>query len=474
MTATLDTSNTPTTQPRWARIADLLPFSAGPWVVGQLAGEGLKAKAIRGSAWTMAGFGTQQVLRLGSNLVLTRLLFPEVFGLMALVQMVLQGLQMFSDTGLNASVIQHKDGDRDHFINTAWTLQVVRGGFLWLLTCLLAWPVAAFYDQPELMWLIPVVGLNTIVLGFQSTAVLRLQKHVNIKPLVIRELISRVVSVALMIGWALIWPTVWALVAGTVAGALSQMMLSYWLLPGPRPHFRWDRAAVREMYRFGRWIFVSTAVTFLLQQGDKAVLGKLISASDLGVYAIAAMLSRIVIQVVLRVNSQVLFPAYSRVANENPQRLRLSIHRTRRILLMAVLPGVCLLAIFGDTVVGLLYDSRYQDAGWIFQLLAVGSVGSVISASIGNATLAVGDSRRYMITQVGRATILVAALAVGASLAGLPGVVIAVAASKFLDYPLLAWSVHHHGLWLPRLDALAFAAAASAIGAGWIFVGWPL
>ena len=71
---------------------------------------------------------------LASNLILTRLLFPEAFGLMALGSVVLVGLQMFSDAGIGPSIAQSPRGDDPEFLDTAWTAQVLRGVILWLGT----------------------------------------------------------------------------------------------------------------------------------------------------------------------------------------------------------------------------------------------------------------------------------------------------------------------------------------------------
>ncbi|MFN3500356.1 MAG: oligosaccharide flippase family protein, partial [Pannonibacter indicus] len=75
---------------------------------------------MRGTAISLAGTGGQQLLRLASNLALTRLLFPEAFGLMALIQTFMVGLQMFSDIGIRPSIIQNKRGEEADFLNTAW------------------------------------------------------------------------------------------------------------------------------------------------------------------------------------------------------------------------------------------------------------------------------------------------------------------------------------------------------------------
>ena len=118
----------------------------------------LRARVIRGSAWSIIYAGLNQALRLGSNLVLTRLLAPEIYGLMALVSAVSQGLRMFSDIGIGPSIVQSGRGDEPAFVNTAWTLQVLRGLFLWLCAGLIAWPASLVFDKPQLLYLIPVAG----------------------------------------------------------------------------------------------------------------------------------------------------------------------------------------------------------------------------------------------------------------------------------------------------------------------------
>src|SRR5688572_30143338 len=101
----------------------VLPYETPPSVPEP----GLRSQAIRGSIWTFAGYGASQVIRLASNLILARLLFPDVFGLMALVNVFIGGLAMFSDIGIGPAIIQNKRGNERTFLNTAWTIQIGRG-----------------------------------------------------------------------------------------------------------------------------------------------------------------------------------------------------------------------------------------------------------------------------------------------------------------------------------------------------------
>ncbi|MFM6402608.1 oligosaccharide flippase family protein, partial [Planktothrix sp.] len=104
----------------------------------------LSKKAIQGTIWTLFGYGGSQVLRFGGNLILTRLLVPELFGLMALVNTFITGLNLFSDVGIRPSIIRSQRGDDPEFLNTAWTIQVFRGLGLWIICLLITVPLAKF------------------------------------------------------------------------------------------------------------------------------------------------------------------------------------------------------------------------------------------------------------------------------------------------------------------------------------------
>ncbi|OED50635.1 hypothetical protein AB838_01625 [Rhodobacteraceae bacterium (ex Bugula neritina AB1)] len=93
-------------------------------------------RTLRSASWLMIGDGGPQALRLAFNLILTRILFPEAIGLMALVTVEAMALPLFSNVGLGPPGTQNKRGDDPEFLNTAWTIQVFRGFDLWALTAL--------------------------------------------------------------------------------------------------------------------------------------------------------------------------------------------------------------------------------------------------------------------------------------------------------------------------------------------------
>src|SRR5690242_1016390 len=166
------------------------------------AGGSLKQLATRGLLWTMLGFGGGQVLRFGFNLILTHLLFPELFGLMALVYTIVTGLNLFCDAGLGATVVRDPRGGEPAFLNTAWTLQIIRGFGLAFFCVLVAWPAASFYADRRLLWILPVIGLSSIVSGFNSTSLFTCQRRMLVHRMVILELGAQILSGAIMVIWA--------------------------------------------------------------------------------------------------------------------------------------------------------------------------------------------------------------------------------------------------------------------------------
>src|SRR5439155_14947714 len=159
----------------------------------------LRRRTLQGSVWSTTEYTAGFVLRFGSNLILARLLIPEMFGLMALVNTFLMGLQMFSDVGIGPSIIQNRRGDDPTFLNTAWTIQVMRGLALSIFSCLIAQPIALFYGLPQLKWLIPVAGLSALISGFNSTSLFRLNRHLHLGRLTILAIATQLLAIAGMI-----------------------------------------------------------------------------------------------------------------------------------------------------------------------------------------------------------------------------------------------------------------------------------
>ncbi len=443
-----------------------------PTVLDRLRGGGLFARAGRAAGYTAAGFVTAQVLRLAANLVLTRLLFPEAFGLMALVTVVLVGLAMLSDVGLGPAISQHGRGDEADFLDTAWTLQVLRGALLWLLTLALAWPVASLYDAPELAALLPVAGLSLLVNGFLPTRIETAARHLQLGRVTAIDLASQLAGIAVMVTAALAWGSVWALVAGTLAGSAAKLALAVRFLPGRPNRLRWERAAARDLIGFGKWIFLSTALAFLIAQGDKAILGTVLPLGPLGIYNIGYFLASVPSLLGTAVVGRVMIPLYRETPPDAPAASRQRLRRMRAVLTAALMLLVLALAVLGVPLVGWLYDPRYAAAGGVVVAIALVQLPQVIGLSYDQAALAAGDSRGFFGLFASRAAVQLGAFAAGLVLAGLPGALAGQGLAMLAAHGLIVRLARRHCVWDATHDA-AFALAGLAGGVVAAWANWP-
>jgi O-antigen/teichoic acid export membrane protein len=426
----------------------------------------IKKLAIRGTIWTIAGYGASQVLRLGGNLILTRLLEPRLFGLMGLVYVFITALHLFSDIGLGTSVIQNKRGDDPAFLNTAWTLQAARGVILWFCSLLVAWPVSVFYNEPQLLWLLPVVALTALISGFDSMAYFTISRHMDVKKQSIYEFGRQVFSLVVTILWAaFISKTIWALVAGTLASEIVALVWSYKLIPNTSHRFAWDREAVKELISFGQWIFISTAITFFAEQADRLIFGKLLSFEVLGIYGVALTFADLPRSVSMAISGKVLFPAISKMADLPRKELRAKLNHNRKPILLVLALILVVLACFGDYLVKGLYDKRYIDAAWMLPILTVGIWPRLLCNTNEPSLFAIGKPQYTTVANFTRFVCTSLGVWLGYSQLKVPGAIIAVALNDLVYYVAINYGLSREGLggWKQDLVATVMLFALLAV-----------
>lgn len=429
----------------------------------------LRRRALGGSFWTVFGLTAANLLRLASNVVLAHLLFPEAFGLMALAQVVIQGLWLFSDTGTGPSIIQSPRGDDPAFLDTAWTIQLLRGCTLCLITIALAVPVSRFYGATDplagdLLYYLPVLALSAVMDGSISTRWHTYGRHLKIRRLTLLALAEQAVGAVVMISFACVYPSVWALIAGTLARCLVRTTLSHTVLEGPPNRLHWDADAARSMLHFGKWVFVSTILTFLSTQADRLIFGRLVSLEELGVYGMALALAAMPVFALAKVGSSVVFPVLSRLGRGAEQtreavRVRALLVVGGGAFLSSILPA-------GPLLIEVLYDPRYLAAGWILQLLLVGGWFQVLEAPNTSFLLARGETRLVACGNAVKLVAIATLLPVGFVLHGFAGGILCVALADALKYLTTAVLVSRRGLPVLMLDLSMSVLVLAACGLG--------
>jgi len=427
--------------------------------------QALESKAVRGAWFVSISYGLALAFRLVSSVVLSRLFAPELFGVLALVTTILTGMYLFSHIGLGDSIIQDPRGDDPVFLNTAWTLQVVRGMGLFVLTIPVAVPMAHFYHDSRLMWILPALGLGSAIAGCSSIGLLTLARHMGVGKISALELATQLLQFAVTLVWAYFQPSLMALVAGRLVSELARTAASYWLMPGIRPWFTWEKDAVHRLLKFGKWILVGTGLTFLASQSDRLILAKLISFRMLGIYGIAFAVSDIPRQIILQFCSRVGYPFIARFSSR-PRKEYQDILIKYRMPILAV-GGLLLIVVTctGDFFIKGVYDKRYHDAAWMIGILAVGLWHTLLYSTTSPAILSLQKSHYNAIGYLVYCISLYSVLPLGYHWMGMPGAVLAVAVADLPVYFVTVYSASREGIRLYFQDAWMTVAFFVSLGA---------
>ena len=436
-----------------------------------------KQRIVRASFWSSGSHLLNQAIRLGSNLIMTRLLMPEYFGLMAIANVFIFGLIMMSDMGLRQSLIQSKRFDQS-FINTVWTLQVLRGCVIWIFSLLAAlllyrlslidfWPKESVYQDPLLPYIVASIGISALIGGFESTKLAISSRELSLVKNVAIGLISQIFGIIVMISWALLDKSVWPMVAAAIVSSLVTTILSHIMFGGIRNQFHWDKAAFEQIFNFGKWIFVSSILGFLLQSSDRLLLGAMVDARLLGLYAIAFFIVGALKDLICNVIHNVGFPALSEAYRVKPDSLKEVYYKLRLPFDLVSILGAGFLFATGEIIVRLLYDDRYVTAGWIIQILSVGLFQLRYNLA-GECFMAMGKPKILTILILLDIVLLYMLAYLGFNLYGFKGFVWAVVITSNATIPFVIWCKYKYKLLDWKRELLVLPLLPLGYGFGWL------
>jgi O-antigen/teichoic acid export membrane protein len=444
-----------------------------------MATQSLRRRTIDSAIWTLLGYGASQILRFGSNLILASILEPQFFGLMAIINILLVGIVLFSDVGIAQSIINNSRGEERDFLDTAWTAQVMRGFMLWGFCLLITIPAAQFYQDDRLLTFIPVAGIASVIEGFQTTRVFVAQRRLEQRRYSMFELSSLIMGVVTMVSLAFLLRNVWALILAGLFQALFITIAGYFFFPGPRHRFCWDSGAVKSLVSLGRWIFFASATMFMAEQVDRLILAKLVDWKTIGVYSIAYNLSNVPKELIKTLSYRVIYPAVAQQVDLPRRDLQAKIAQQRQVLLAGCAVILALLVTSGDLVISVLYNEKYANAIWMMPILCGGIWFSVLFNSMNNVLVAINKPLYSAYCYAARLVIVSSSLILGFRLGGLPGAVLAISLSDLPTYLVNLYGLRQEKLSCIRQDLIftVFFVVVLAFCLGvryWLGFGQPL
>jgi O-antigen/teichoic acid export membrane protein len=434
---------------------------------------------LRAAGWLVGGNVASQVLRLVSNLILTRLLVPEAFGLVAAVNTLYVALVLFSDLGIWQSVVKSERGHHPRFLGTAWTVQILRGGLLCVVVLVLAlalhitagagaFAAGTVYADPRLPLMMAAFALSALLQGAESMKIATAQRELHGGHLARLEIGSQLVATTVTLALAFATHSVWALLVGTLVASAGRTVGSHLLMPGHAARPCWDQSCAREIVGFGKWIFVSSIIGFLAANGEKIILGGSLATASFGVFAIASTLLSAVTGLYATMNGHVIFSSLSHALRKDHAETVRVYARVQQLadVFLGCTGGLLLTA--GQWAVWILYDPRYHAAGWMLQMLGLSLLG-MRHQVVEQLMFARGEPGWVSANNALRAISLVLFIPAGLAIAGERGAIAGVVLSQFASWPVSLWFKRRQGLLCWATEKWWLPALVAGMGLGWLF-----
>jgi O-antigen/teichoic acid export membrane protein len=429
----------------------------------------LKARTIRGGLARLCAQGVTFFVRVGSLMVLARLLSPKDFGLVGMVTAFTGVLTLFRDFGLSSAAVQRTTVTEEQ-ISTLFWINIMLGVLLGLVTVGTAPAVAAFYHEPQLFGVTAVLAAGFLFNAAGTQHSVLLQRQMRFTALAAISVVSLTVGAAIGIGGAKAGCGYWALVAMTVTPPLIAT-IGFWLTTGWVPGMPHRRAGIRSMMHFGGALTFTGLLVYIGYNAEKVLIGRLWGADAIGTYGRGYQLVNIPTENLNSAVGEVAFSALSRL-QDDPVRLKSYFLKGFSLVLGLTLPITIACALFADDLVFVLLGPQWEDTAAIVRLLAPTIAIFAIINPLGWLIFSIGLVARGM-----KAAPVLAAIMITGYVIGLPygpkGVAFAYSGALTLwVIPHILWCVHGTtvSLWdvllaVSRPLASGIAAGAVAFGA---------
>lgn len=325
-------------------------------------------RAIRGGIWVFTLRIVNRGLDFIRTIILARLLSPTDFGLVGIATISISMLETFSQTGFQSALIQKKD-TIESYLDTAWTFSALRGLILFSLLFIGAPMIGSFFNSPQATSVIRVIAFTLILSGFQNIGILFFQKELEFNKLFTYEIATVITHFAATITLAVVLKNVWALVFGGLFANFVRFCISY-AIHSYRPKIKIEKDKARELFDFGKWIFLSSIVIFLARQGDDFFLGKILGVTALGFYQMAFMIGNLPSSEITGIISRVAFPTYAKLKMD-PEKLNNAYLKTVSFIALISFPFAGGIFVLSPYFTSLFLGEKWMPIVTPLQILAI-------------------------------------------------------------------------------------------------------
>jgi len=341
-----------------------------------------KKKIFTNLFWLSSTAGITKISQIISNIILTSLLDPEIFGLTAIslsIFFITQGILNF---GFESAIIQDNIDTDLSKLYSAWTLEIIKGFILFVALYLLSDIISAFLESDELSFLLKLTSIIFLIDCFKNIRIVILKKTMDFKKIFLLDVIPYLFSTTITIILAIYVKEAWVIVFGLILYKFLYVVISY-IIVDFNIKFSFKLEKVKSLFNFGKWIFLSSILTIIRVQGINVFLTKFVGFESLGVYNRAVVFSEEFFNQLNNLFWKFNFPNFSK-DNLNIEKIRFLFYSSYKFMFVISLILAISVLLISDSFVDLFFDINQWGGMKIYiKLLTIYSFFVVIQSPFG-------------------------------------------------------------------------------------------
>jgi O-antigen/teichoic acid export membrane protein len=328
----------------------------------------LRQKAAKGIVWSVIQKWGKEAISALNLIILTRLLGPEAFGLVALATVFTDFLDILVDQGFGAAIVQRSNLEREHLDTAFWTSLFI-GILLAVGTTAASGLVATFFQEPRLAFVLSWLSIGFIFGALSSTQTAILQRKLAFKSLAARSMTAKTAGGIVGVSLALAGFGIWSLIALTLVTDLAAVIV-LWRISDWRPGFNVSKKHFRDLFTFGVSITGNNILSQVVRHSDDFLIGYFLGPTLLGYYTVGYRLLLVILRLVTGIMNAVAFPTFSRLQLE-PKRMLRAFYQVTQYTSLLAFPVFIGLSILASELIPALFGEKWAPSIPVMQMLGL-------------------------------------------------------------------------------------------------------
>jgi len=391
--------------------------------------------AVGGIKWTAISHVVTKAVSFATSVLLVRYLAPSDFGLFAMVVVVTGFLDMFSDLGTAAAVIQRTTTSTRLLCSIFWT-NVAFGLAIATFVFLAAPFAAAFYGESRVEPLMRFLAITFLIAGFRTLPQALLQKSLAFETIAKLEMINAAISTTVVIFAAILGEGVWSLAYQSVV-SVTFLTVGFWLAQSFRPQLAFDWTELKSVFHYSLSLTGFNVFNYFARNADTVLIGRFLGAQQLGYYDLAYKLMAYPLQAIWAVLGRVMFPVYSAMQNDDVRFRSVYLNVASSIAFVAF-PVMFGILVAARPFVLSVFGTKWEPMVPVLEILAAVGAFQSIGTTVGSIYQAKGRTDWMLAWGIASGLLIVLAFVVGLRW-GIVGIAASYAAmTLLLIYPSFA------------------------------------